>query len=743
MRRIVTAAVVALVAVAAFGRTAPSADEFVGPFTNWANVKTDFGAVGDGKADDTVALQKAFDSFMQKSMVLYLPAGTYRITKGLMMTSHMNVRVVGEDPAKTIVKWDGGDGDTMLLCNGVRYSTIGRITWDGSGKKVTAVWHRWDGHTPNAATGLEHADEVFKDVDFGIRAGMPHFMDAECPIYRCRFIRCAQVGVSIESFNALDWWVWYGRFEDCKVGVSNAADGQYGGGHFHVYESLFERSQDADIKMGHTSYLGIRGNTSVGSRTFFRAVRPAVGAGTWKPTDTWAGQVLMENNTVLDPQDDTPVRIASASSLFMLDNVFRGRESVTAPVALSEAPAAPAIVAVGNTVTVQKPYSTTGTVTDVDTKIVEPKTIKVEISTPPEAPPKVTRPVLEVPAKANGEQIQALIDQAAKLKGKRPVIHFPAGRYGAEKTLEIPANTDMQLIGDAGVMDNGVSGIYLGGKVGIHIRGPSQVYISSLALMSGSKEPDATVLLVDGVDQPGGRVYGDQLWSDTLAKDLKHARVELRAAQPIGGLRPSIVADNATLALFGGASTGYFMYDVLNHGTLAIRDIWYESGADQWAHLHGPGNVTFNGVKIACMPFGRAATNHTVHVDNFDGKFTGIGMLMTANNYVGVTGTAKTKALLLASQFVQSEPRYLIENKNARFGILANRREDYQNGGTSLVADEGDRSPEFLREMLADVRAIHPTPYAMEKGVTCVRLHRLNLGFQPGNPSGRGLVVTH
>ncbi len=208
----------------------PSAgnDEFVGPFPSWANVKTDFGAVGDGKTDDTAALQKALDTFMAKSPVLYLPAGTYRITKGLLMTSQMNVELIGEDPAKTIIKWDGGDDGIMMLCNGVRYSKIGRITWDGGGKPITAIWHRWDGHTPNAATGLEHADEVFKDVAFGLRAGMPHFMDAECAVVRCAFLRCSQAGLSIESFNALDWWIWYSRFEDCNVGATNAADGLYG-----------------------------------------------------------------------------------------------------------------------------------------------------------------------------------------------------------------------------------------------------------------------------------------------------------------------------------------------------------------------------------------------------------------------------------------------------------------------------------------------------------------------------------
>ena len=202
---------------AAIAAEPKSDEEFVGPFPSWSNVKTDFGAVGNGMADDTAALQKALDSFPAKSAVLYLPAGVYRITKGLTMTSHMFVAVTGEDPAKTIVKWGGSNEGVMLLCNGVRYSKIGRITWDGGGKPVTAVAHLWDGHTPNAATGLEHADEVYKDVAIGLRAGLPHFMDAECMVSRCKFLRCSNTGLLINSMNALDWWLWNCEFVGCRL----------------------------------------------------------------------------------------------------------------------------------------------------------------------------------------------------------------------------------------------------------------------------------------------------------------------------------------------------------------------------------------------------------------------------------------------------------------------------------------------------------------------------------------------
>src|SRR5437660_1834280 len=88
--------------------------EAPGPFASWADAKRDFGAVGDGRTDDTGALQKALAALRPPNgkAVLYLPAGTYRITRTLRLIRESNnepqdIGILGEDPRRTILRWDG------------------------------------------------------------------------------------------------------------------------------------------------------------------------------------------------------------------------------------------------------------------------------------------------------------------------------------------------------------------------------------------------------------------------------------------------------------------------------------------------------------------------------------------------------------------------------------------------------------------------------------------------------------
>ena len=414
--------------------------EFIGPFPSWANVKTEFGAVGDGKADDTAAIQKALESVRSSSSpkkVLYFPAGIYRITSTLRLDriSHnepLGMSITGEHPEKTIITWDGSTGGSMLFYD-AWYASISRFTLDGAGKAKTAIEHG-----PKFATANECTDMIFKDVEFGIEAGSAAGI-AETAVLRCRFFRCGKAAISIQDFNSLDWYIWDCWFEDCGIGVTN----EFKAGNFHIYQSTFLRSKDADITIRNTGYFSFQGNTSIGSRRFFHAKR----AQAWKDLETWGSQATLQDNLVLDPTDPTPVVIENNGPNMILDNTFR--VAGEGPLVVNTPPSEKAdLIVIGNTWTAARPIEVRGRLTELDNKTVAANTIADAKPVPVPFAESASRTVIEVAAGADAAAIQAAIDQAATMQGKRPVVHLPKGNYTVNKTLVIPAGCDLQLLGD-------------------------------------------------------------------------------------------------------------------------------------------------------------------------------------------------------------------------------------------------------------------------------------------------------
>jgi hypothetical protein len=139
---------------------------------NIIDVKRDFGAIGDGKADDTVALQKAIERALTEdghggryvwNPIIYLPNGTYRISdrldtrlsdakeRGWSFGWRCGIVLMGQNRTKTIIKladaaagytdaskpkamlrtgtenpnYDGGDGNEQAFRH-----TISNLTFD-------------------------------------------------------------------------------------------------------------------------------------------------------------------------------------------------------------------------------------------------------------------------------------------------------------------------------------------------------------------------------------------------------------------------------------------------------------------------------------------------------------------------------------------------------------------------------------------------------------------------------------
>ena len=241
-------------------------EEFNGPFASWANVVTRFGAKGDGKHDDTKAIQQALDSLSewilkynqgkQQYTVVYIPKGIYKITATLVLRGKIGVKIVGEDPANTTLWWQGNDNDTMFWANGSSYFSLSRLSWDPGGRKnMEGIGLHWKSQWKEATNQayapeeIEFTDHVFKKgFAKGISGGTVGGSDgvgmneSEITIRRCVFNECTEAGIMIKGFNALDYWVWYCQFLKCKVGVYSNS------GNYHIYKSYFEESSYSDVR---------------------------------------------------------------------------------------------------------------------------------------------------------------------------------------------------------------------------------------------------------------------------------------------------------------------------------------------------------------------------------------------------------------------------------------------------------------------------------------------------------------
>jgi hypothetical protein len=724
----VTVNVSAPVAAAASG-TASNAEEFVGPFPSWANVKSQYGAKGDGVSDDTAALQRGLNDIgaRGKPSVLYIPAGTYRVSSTLYVAAKSRVAVIGENPATTKIKWAGPSGGTMHWVNGLTQSSWGRITWDGSGTAAIGVGQQWDGHTGYAPTSTKHFDEVFQDMGRGfVAGGSGGANDAEGSILRCKFYRMSQAGVSTETGNALDWFVWDSEFVDSARGVTN----WFGAGNFSVYRSVFRNSSIADIQIGNTQYFGIRGNTSVGSQMF---VDSPNGSGN-------ADQLILQDNVVLNPKQAKVIRYGNMGPLIMIDNQIASPAGAAGPVVDGGVGFIPSVelVAIGNKFTVSNPFTLAAKMVrkqEVDTSTVSASNISASITALPATPPNVSRQIFEVPAGANAAAIQNAINQAAAYAGQRPVVHLPAENYPINSEIVIPANLDVQIIGDSRS-----SRLFWTGPAGgtvFRLQGPSKAIFQDIWIEAGSI---ATGFTIQNADQPGSRIFGDLVavssakQHNIFADQLNNTRIDFQHLDHGSSNLSSILANGGSqgasgtsrIAIFGGMSEAYkewvtpnsLMYDVTNGGKILATDIWYEGNTASLVNLTNSGMFTLSGANIA--PYTSASGTYAIQVNNFNGTATFMGLNMWFKRkflVTGANGGMKVLGIGMSSDYGNN----WIDNSAAggQVGFLHNL---YFSNGNWPVSDSGASDPSFLRDAVQLLRTQKPTPLGdLGPGVTDVR----------------------
>ncbi len=389
-------------------------------------------------------------------------------------------------------------------------------------------------------TNDEHSDEVFVNLALGIRAGKTkvHKMDAETSVLRCKFSHRSVAGVRIQSFNALDWFIWDSEFDDCAVGITNDP----GAGHFHAYRNIFRRSTVADITLRNAEYFGIHHNLSLNSKRFFEA----------RDIGGWAVDVTLQGNTVIDPVDPVAFDIRNVGPILLLDNAVRSRPQLKeGPVVVMDGNMVGSYVAVGNSFTVPNPIKARDRYLEEQTHIVAAKEIVLPELPGAVVPPHKMRKVFEVAPGANAEAIQTLIDQAMAFKGKRPVLHFPAASYGIEKTITVPAGLDVQFVGDVGCEAMRLQWTGPADGVMFRLEGPTRATFRDMSLTSNGK--GGIGVLVTNADQPGARISGDGFmpWSNTtgvLTNGLAQTDISFRTFYHQGNKLSIKIVGNAEAA---------------------------------------------------------------------------------------------------------------------------------------------------------------------------------------------------
>jgi hypothetical protein len=655
-------------------------DEFVGPFSSWLNVKTDFGAMGDGVTDDTMAFQYALNALEAPSShasVLYIPAGTYKITSSLEYISRncstycSGKSIIGESPTNTILEWQGApSGASLITLDGINRMQFDRLTLNGQGALITLVnetMHQgccYDGSN-------EYTDDVFENAAIGIQAGDNSVgcCSAETKVDRDIFVDLAEAGISFEDWNALDWYVRYSTFEHDRFGVTNV----YGeGGAVHLDHNFFAYNT-VDSCWGNGASQSYTYNTSYHSGAFVEG-------------SPYGNLSILLGNTVLNSQG-TSISMPGVGPMTLIDNTVEG--SVIAaeggqPVTFSNGTVATPnsyVTSFSNTYVSASPFSVqnatyavgdiSGDLTSIKDAAVSPSSINDTVPMMPGPLPNYKRTIYEVPQSSSGAVIQQTINQAvAENNGNRPVVHIPWGQYSVSSTISIPSNSDVQIVGDNIQTILNWSGS--SSSPVFALLPSSHATIRNLQINAGSASAG---ILVQGNDQPGDRIYTNFVAEGSsgashnlLVNGFDNTLVQMDDFGHGGQTNPSsisVLVVGGPRSQAGEATPGYtglFMgssccnvgpsYRVENGATLVLTGFWYEQGGTSWLDLdNATGNFIGYEDNIAVDSWGTVqGAVPAISAVNFTGNLT-IADSLIQNSYVNLAGSTPANVLMLGDNF--------------------------------------------------------------------------------------------
>lgn len=659
-------------------------DEFVGPFPSWLNVKRDFGAIGDGVADDTLPFQYALNALSSPtshSPVLYVPAGTYKITAPLEFVATncalycSGKSVIGESPATTFLQWFGKSTQAaMFTLDGIYRMQFNRLTLDGRGRPITLVnetMHKgccYDGSN-------EYTDDVFQNAAIGIQGGdnTVGCCSAETKISRDVFSNLTTAGINLKDWNALDWYVRYSTFEHNGFGVTNA-NGE--GGAMHLDHNLFEYN-GVDAAWGNGSNQTYTYNTSYRSGIFlagsaFGNSAMLIGNTILKPERAaifmpGIGPLTLLNNIIEGPI----VAAAGGDSLTFKDGSTTTTDSFVTSIGNAYASATPFTVQNVN-------YGLNGSSRDlisVQDVFVPIETIKDVLPVMPSSLLNNKRHIYEVPKGASASVLQSVIDQAtANDSGNRPVVHLPWGQYSINSTIRLSKSSDVQIVGDN--TQTALSWTGSSSSPLFQLSGPNHATLRNFSADAGIA---SAAVQVQSLDLPGDRIYSNFAAENQpgslhnlLVSGFDNTLVQMDSFGHEGLRNP----DTSSVTVIGGplskagqktaGYTGLFMgasannsssYRVDSGGTLVVTGFWYEQGGPVWLNLNNAfGNVVAYGDEIAMG----GQTHPSIVASNFTGSLT-VANSSFENSQLALGGGTAPDILLLADNFGLQQVSALIQ----------------------------------------------------------------------------------